>query len=75
MGLSSINANSLFSSSVDGPSCLVILTSLLPRMMLNFYGLRLVDMKTGQVDRHDDWHDRFQNLNYCEHNFLRISKT
>lgn len=42
-------------------------------MMLNFYGLRIVDYKTGELDRTEEWEDRFLNLNYCSHNNLRIS--
>ena len=41
--------------------------------MLNFYGLRLVDEATGELERTDEWQDRFLNLNICTHNNLRIS--
>jgi hypothetical protein len=43
--------------------------------MLNFYGMRLVDEQTGQIERETDiWRDRYRNLSTNSHNFLRISK-
>ena len=32
-------------------------------MMLGFYGIQLVDRQTGQVQRADNWRERFHNLN------------
>jgi len=43
-------------------------------MMLDFYGLRLVDRQTGQVERAENWKDRFTNLNDYGHNYLRITR-
>jgi len=47
------------------------------RLMLNFYGMKLVDEKTGEIARHDDerfCNERYQNLNMNFHNNLRISR-
>ena len=33
------------------------------KMMLGFYGLELVDDKTGEVKRASNWQERFDNLN------------
>ena len=33
------------------------------RMMLDFYGMKLKDDKTGEIIRADNWRDRFQHLN------------
>ncbi|KAL6063431.1 Lethal factor domain protein [Balamuthia mandrillaris] len=44
------------------------------RLMLNFYGMELVDIETGKVQRHSDWEERYLNLNWCSHNNLRISR-
>lgn len=44
------------------------------RLMLNFYGIRLVDEETGKVEREDNWREQYRNLNFSAHNFLRISK-
>ncbi len=41
--------------------------------MLNFYGFRIVDYETGELERTDEYEERFLNLNYCSHNNLRIS--
>lgn len=43
-------------------------------MMLEFYGLRLVDNNTGRVERSSDWAARFAHLDSASHNFLRISR-
>lgn len=43
-------------------------------MMLNFYGLRLVDETTGEIERCPHiWQNRYKNLIEHSHNFLRIS--
>jgi hypothetical protein len=45
------------------------------QLMLNFYGLKLVDEQTGEVARDEkNWKDRYQNLNTSSHNNLRISR-
>jgi hypothetical protein len=45
------------------------------RMMLNFYGLELVDENTGEVRRHPlIWRNRFRNLLNRSHNNLRIDR-
>lgn len=33
------------------------------KLMLDFYGIRLVDETTGEVERADNWEERFSNLN------------
>lgn len=44
------------------------------QMMLNFYGMKLVNKFTGQIVRSEDWQDRYQNLKTHFHNFLRITR-
>jgi hypothetical protein len=45
------------------------------KLMLNFYGIRLVDMATGEVDRQPDyWQARYLNLRMNSHNYLRINR-
>ncbi|XP_030634247.1 opioid growth factor receptor-like protein 1 [Chanos chanos] len=43
------------------------------QMMLDFYGIKLVDEETGKVERADNWEDRFDNLNRNTNNNLRIT--
>ena len=47
-------------------------------MMLDFYGMRLVNAETGDVARRGDDDDSFlpnyANLNKCGHNYLRITR-
>jgi len=44
-------------------------------LMLNFYGMALVDQTTGKIDRNpDNWKSRYQNLNSSFHNYLRITR-
>jgi len=43
-------------------------------MMLHFYGCRIVDHNTGELDRHDGWKTQYRNLNSHSHNFLRITR-
>jgi len=44
-------------------------------LMLDFYGMKLVDQTTGKVDRNpDNWKSRYQNLNSSFHNYLRITR-
>lgn len=49
------------------------LTGQTTRLMLNFYGLKLVDVRTGDVARTDEWEARYHNMNILTHNNLRIS--
>ncbi|CAE6439070.1 unnamed protein product [Rhizoctonia solani] len=44
-------------------------------LMLDFYGMKLLDTETGLVGRKDDgWEERYQNLTYSSHNNLRITR-
>lgn len=43
------------------------------RLMLDFYGLVLVNELTGEIERGEHWKERYNNLNRSHHNFLRIS--
>eukprot|EP01080_Neovahlkampfia_damariscottae_P001458 gene1458-12077_t len=44
-------------------------------MMLDFYGMILLDEKTGEVDRnHQIWEGRIHHLNHSFHNYLRITR-
>ena len=45
------------------------------QMMLDFYGMRMKDMKTGELERNKStYKERYQNLRKRMHNFLRISR-
>ncbi|XP_016091556.1 opioid growth factor receptor-like [Sinocyclocheilus grahami] len=44
------------------------------KLMLDFYGICLVDESTGDVERAPNWKDRFRNLNRYSHNNLRITR-
>jgi hypothetical protein len=44
------------------------------QMMLDFYGIRLINETTGDVERADNFEERFDNLNRNTHNNLRISR-
>ncbi|XP_073681957.1 uncharacterized protein [Garra rufa] len=44
------------------------------KLMLDFYGIRLVDESTGEVARAPNWDERFKNLNRYTHNNLRITR-
>ncbi|XP_026104598.1 opioid growth factor receptor-like [Carassius auratus] len=44
------------------------------KLMLDFYGIRLIDESTGKVDRALNWEERFKNLNRHTHNNLRITR-
>eukprot|EP00026_Physarum_polycephalum_P012279 Phypoly_transcript_12571.p1 GENE.Phypoly_transcript_12571~~Phypoly_transcript_12571.p1 ORF type:complete len:202 (+),score=19.74 Phypoly_transcript_12571:172-777(+) len=44
------------------------------KLMLDFYGLVLVDEHTGEVARAKHYKSRYDNLNNSHHNFLRISR-
>uniref|UniRef100_A0A3Q2PRM2 Opioid growth factor receptor-like protein 1 n=1 Tax=Fundulus heteroclitus TaxID=8078 RepID=A0A3Q2PRM2_FUNHE len=43
-------------------------------LMLGFYGIRLVNKKTGEVKRAENWKERFGNLERNMHNNLRITR-
>jgi hypothetical protein len=43
-------------------------------MMLDFYGLKLVDKTTGKVERGDNYKERYLHLNRSFHNYLRITR-
>ncbi|XP_057218883.1 opioid growth factor receptor 2 [Triplophysa rosa] len=43
-------------------------------LMLDFYGICLVNKRTGDVARADNWKKRFDNLNRYTHNNLRITR-
>ena len=44
------------------------------KMMLDFYGMRLKDERTGEVERAENWKERFSHLNRSMHNYLRITR-
>ncbi|XP_072371429.1 uncharacterized protein [Scyliorhinus torazame] len=44
------------------------------KMMLDFYGIKLVNRETGAVKRAHHWRKRFNNLNLRMHNNLRITR-
>lgn len=44
------------------------------RMMLDFYGIELVDETTGKLQRAANWKERLDHLNKSSHNFLRITR-
>lgn len=46
------------------------------QLMLDFFGMQLVDNTTGQIDRlpNDNYIDRYDNLNRSSHNYLRITR-
>ncbi|CAN0115625.1 unnamed protein product [Lampetra planeri] len=44
------------------------------RMMLDFYGIMLVNEETGEVARTGNWRTRFLNLNSHTHNNLRLTR-
>jgi hypothetical protein len=43
-------------------------------LMLDFYGMQLMDSKTGEVKRSKNYKDRYHNLNTSSHNYLRITR-
>lgn len=45
------------------------------KLMLDFYGMELLDYATGQIGRHPKhYKSRYENLNTHGHNYLRISR-
>jgi len=43
-------------------------------LMLDFYGMKLIDKKTGEIGRGDNWKTRYAHLNRSFHNYLRITR-
>jgi hypothetical protein len=43
-------------------------------LMLDFYGCRLKNKDTGEIERNNVWKERYHNLNTHSHNFLRITR-
>ncbi|XP_072206559.1 opioid growth factor receptor [Excalfactoria chinensis] len=44
------------------------------QLMLRFYGIILVNQETGELERAENWGERFLNLNRFSHNNLRITR-
>ncbi|CAJ0932472.1 unnamed protein product, partial [Ranitomeya imitator] len=44
------------------------------KLMLRFYGIQLLDEKTGEVSRAAEWKERYHNLSRHSHNNLRITR-
>ncbi|KAH7101846.1 opioid growth factor receptor conserved region-domain-containing protein [Auriculariales sp. MPI-PUGE-AT-0066] len=44
------------------------------QLMLDFYGMKLVDASTGLLERTDGYQPRYRNLVRSSHNYLRISR-
>ncbi|XP_072522519.1 opioid growth factor receptor-like [Salminus brasiliensis] len=44
------------------------------KLMLDFYGIELLDERTGSVQCAKKWRERFENLNRNSHNNLRITR-
>ncbi|CAF2865562.1 unnamed protein product [Rotaria sp. Silwood2] len=46
------------------------------KLMLDFYGFKLINEKTGEIDRlpDDSYKSRFHNLDTSSHNYLRITR-
>uniref|UniRef100_A0A3B4C4G6 Opioid growth factor receptor (OGFr) conserved domain-containing protein n=1 Tax=Pygocentrus nattereri TaxID=42514 RepID=A0A3B4C4G6_PYGNA len=44
------------------------------KLMLDFYGIKLLDEETGKVCRAEHWEERFKNLDRNTHNNLRITR-
>lgn len=44
------------------------------RMMLDFYGMRLVNPIVGKVIRSENWQERYKHLNRSTHNYRRITR-
>ena len=42
--------------------------------MLYFYGLKMTDEKTGELDRAENWKERFHHLNHSMHNYQHITR-
>ena len=44
------------------------------RIMLDFYGMALVDVSAGRIERLEDYTQQYRNLNTSSHNYLRITR-
>uniref|UniRef100_A0A8C3RRP8 Opioid growth factor receptor n=1 Tax=Chelydra serpentina TaxID=8475 RepID=A0A8C3RRP8_CHESE len=44
------------------------------KLMLDFYGINLIDQETGEVQKAENWRPRFRNLDRFSHNNLRITR-
>jgi len=44
------------------------------QLMLDFYGMRMKNETTGELERSKNWKDRYRNLNFSFHNNLRITR-
>ncbi|XP_014109714.1 PREDICTED: opioid growth factor receptor isoform X2 [Pseudopodoces humilis] len=44
------------------------------KLMLGFYGINMVNEETGELERAENWRERFENLNRFSHNNLRITR-
>lgn len=44
------------------------------RLMLDFYGMELVNAETGEVGRSAHWRSRYANLQVHSHNYLRLTR-
>ncbi|XP_073539064.1 uncharacterized protein [Phyllobates terribilis] len=44
------------------------------KLMLEFYGIKLLNIHTGKVTKAENWRERFENLNTHSHNNLRITR-
>ncbi|NWZ66365.1 OGFR factor, partial [Acrocephalus arundinaceus] len=44
------------------------------KLMLGFYGINLVNEETGELERAENWRERFENLNRFSHNNMRITR-
>lgn len=44
------------------------------KMMLDFYGMKIKDEVTGEIERAENWKERFSHLNRSYHNYLRITR-
>jgi hypothetical protein len=43
-------------------------------LMLDFYGMKLKDQETGELERSENYVSRYRNLNTSGHNYLRITR-
>lgn len=43
-------------------------------MMLDFYGMKLVNRQTGEIKRNSNYQKCYDNLNWSSHNYLRITR-
>jgi len=43
-------------------------------LMLDFYGCQFKNKETGELERNKNWKERYRNLNFHSHNYLRITR-